>query len=56
MGDTKLLHSDELNIEFIITDKFDIKILQVRPIVFKSCIITRDYNYVTKSISTLKNN
>ena len=50
-----LFNSDELDIEFIITDKFDIKILQVRPIVFKSYISTRDYNYVTKSISTLKN-
>ena len=50
-----LFNSDELDIEFIITDKFDIKILQVRPIVFKSYINTRDYNYVTKYITNLKN-
>ena len=44
----KLLKSNELDIEFIITEKFDIKILQVRPIVFKSYIGSNNYNSVTE--------
>ena len=50
-----LFGSEDLDIEFIITDKFDIKILQVRPIVFKSHISAPDYACVTKSIINLKN-
>ena len=50
----KLLKSNELDIEFIITEKFDIKILQVRPIVFKSYISSNNYNSVTEDIINLK--
>ena len=50
----KLIKSNELDIEFIITEKFDIKILQVRPIVFKSYISSNNYNCVTEYIVNLK--
>ena len=50
-----IFNSDELDIEFIITDKFEIIILQVRPIVFKSYISSSEYKNVTQSISGLKN-
>ena len=50
----KIFSSNELDIEFIITEKFEIKILQVRPIVFKSYISPRDYDCVSKSITNLR--
>jgi len=50
----KIFDSDELDIEFIITQKFGIKVLQVRPIVFKSHLSAIDYNSVSKSIINLR--
>ena len=43
-----LFDSDELDIEFIITEKFEIKILQVRPIVTKSHLSEHDYDCISK--------
>ena len=50
----KIFDSNELDIEFIITQKFGIKVLQVRPIVFKSHLSALDYNSVSKSIVNLR--
>ena len=49
-----LFLSNELDIEFIITLKLEIKILQVRPIVFKSHLNKSDYENVSKSIINLR--
>ena len=51
----KIFNSNDLDIEFIITKKLEIKIVQVRPIVFKSHISASDYNSVSKSIVNLRN-
>ncbi len=49
-----LFGSDELDIEFIISKKLEVYILQVRPIVFKVTLSESDYNSVSKSIINLR--